>query len=555
MRPVDPRLLREAPAVRTFLAAAAVLGALGAVATVLQAAALGRIVAAIVLHHAGPASLHRELGLLAGATVARAALGWLLESGGRLTALRVGTRLRGKLLAHLLEVRPRGLPETPAGELAATAVTGLDALEPYFARFLPQVVQSLVVPVVVLAWVIPRDLTSAIVLAATLPLIPLFGAVVGKATAVRTERRYRTLAILSAHFLDLVRGLPTLRAFGRSDRQSAAIAASSEAYRRETMGTLRIAFLSAFVLELAATLGTAMIAVEIGVRLVDGRIALAPALAVLVLAPEVYGPLRSAAAQFHASADGLAAAQRIFDLLDLAPAVARPALSVPAPDLRETPIVLDDVSLAYEGRPEPALSGVSAVVAPGELVAVAGSSGAGKTSLLAVLARLVDPTGGRVRAGSVDLSGIAPEDWRRQVAWLPQRPRLGTGTLRDALTAGRRLDDARLRRALAAASIAHLVDALPAGLDTALDERAALSAGELRRLGLARALAGDEPLLLLDEPTAHLDGRSGAAAVETIRGLAGTRTVVVATHDPRLTAAADRVIDLADASALLESVA
>jgi len=541
MRPIDPRLLREAPAARRFLVAAAALGLLAAACIVAQAVAVGRIVAAVVIGHHPVASTRSDVVALVAATAVRAATAWTLESGGRITALAVAGELRRKLLAHLLAARPGGVPETPAGELAAAAVGGLDALDPYFARFLPQLVLSVVVPASIFAWVVVHDLESAIVMALTLPLIPIFGVLVGRATHARTLRRFRTLSVLSAYFLDVVRGLPTLRAFGRGRAQSETIRSVSEAYRRETMGTLRIGFLSALVLELAATLSVAVIAVEIGVRLVDGGITLAPALAILVLAPEYYGPLRNAAAQFHASADGLAAAERILALLDLPPAVRTPEHPLAVPDLRTSAVRLERVTLSYPGRETDALAGVSAVIEPGERVAIAGPSGAGKTSLLALLLRLLEPTGGRLLAGGVDLALLDPDEWRHSLSWLPQRPRLAVGTVRDALGGH---DDATLWRALELASARQVVAALPRGLEAELGERTPLSMGEIRRLGLARALAARRPLLLLDEPTTHLDAASAEAVVNAIASLPRDTTVVFATHDPRLVAIADRVVDL-----------
>ena len=551
MRPIDPRLLREAPAARRFLGVAALLSLLGAACIVTQAVAVGRIVAALFIGNHTLSGVRADLVALVVVTVVRAGVAWALESGGRATALVVGTELRAKLLAHVLVARPGGVPETPAGELAAAAVGGLDALDPYFSRFLPQLVLSIVVPSTIFAWVAWHDLESALVMALTLPLIPIFGILIGKATQARTMRRFRTLSVLSAYFLDVVRGLPTLRAFGRGGSQSETIRSVSDAYRRETMGTLRIGFLSALVLELAATLSVAVIAVEIGVRLVDGGIALAPAFAILVLAPEYYGPLRNAAAQFHASADGLAAAGRVFALLDLPPAVRTPEHPVAVPDLRVAAVRLDCVTLAYPGRAGAALAAVSAVIEPGERVAVAGPSGAGKTSLLALLLRLLEPTSGRIFAGGVDLAEIDPDTWRRSLAWLPQRPRLAAGTLRAALGGG---PDAELWHALELASARTFVAALPAGLDAVLGERTPLSAGEIRRLALARALATGRPLLLLDEPTTHLDAASATAVTEAIASLSRDTTVVFATHDPRLVEIADRVLDLGG-DGVLEAVA
>jgi ATP-binding cassette, subfamily C, bacterial CydD len=535
VRPVDPRLLREAPAARRFLVVAAVLAVVGAVAMVVQAVALGVAVERLFLRNAALADVSTQLELLVGATVVRAAVAWALESGGRATSLVVAARLRRRLVAHLLEVRPR---ETPVGELAAAAVTGLDALGPYFARFLPQLVLSVAVPVVVFAWVVAHDPLSAVVMACTLPLIPIFGILVGKVTEARTLRRFRTLTVLSSYFLDVVRGLPTLRAFGRGGAQAERVGAISEAYRRETMSTLRIAFLSALVLELAATLSVAVIAVEIGLRLVDGGIALAPALAVLVLAPEFYGPLRSAAAQFHASADGLAAAQRVFALLDREPAVRRPAHPHRVPDLTTATIGLRSVTVQYPGRDEPALAALTAVLAPRAVVAVAGPSGIGKTTLLEILLRLREPSTGSVLVDDVDLADIDPDEWQRHVAWVPQRPRLAAGTVRDALRAGAAATDEQLLRALELAGAAYI-----APLDQMLGERTPLSAGEIRRLALARALVRDPLLLVLDEPTTHLDANSAELIVLAIASL--DCRVVVATHDERVLAVADEILDLA----------
>ena len=544
MRPVDPRLLREAPAARRFLIVATVIALVEALAVVMQAVALGLVVARVFLDRRPLEAVGRDLVLFAVATAVRALAAWTFETGGRLTALRVAGDLRSKLLAHLLAAKPAGLRDRSAGEVAAIAVGGLDLLDPYFGRFLPQLVRSAVIPATIFVWVVWHDLTSAIVMALTLPLIPIFGILVGKATQARTLRRLESLTVLSGYFLDVVRGLPTLRAFGRGRSQTANIAAVSDAYRVETMATLRIAFLSAFVLELAATLSTAVIAVEIGVRLVDGRIALAPALAVLVLAPEFYGPLRAAAAEFHAGADGLVAAGRVFALIDLPPDVAQPTRPLPAPDLRSAPIRMERLRLRYPDRVDDALREISTVIEPGDRVAVVGPSGAGKSTLLELLLRLRDPTSGGLFAGDIDAAHADPATWREQIAWLPQRPRLAAGPLRDALDPSRSLRDADLWHALDQASASQVVSALPDGLDAVIGERSPFSAGEIRRLALARALVAPKALLVLDEPTAHLDVATATAVADMLVSLRRDRTLIVATHDEHLFESADRVIRL-----------
>ncbi len=502
------------------------LAALQTAATIAQAALLAKVICDAFQRGRGAGSLVPELAALGGLAVARGALAWALESGGRLAADRTTRELRRRTLAHVVAARPG---RVASGEVATAATEGARALEPYFALFLPQLLVASLAPPAILVWVAFHDLTSAVVMAVTLPLIPVFGILIGKAAAARTTARWEALSRMSAHFLDVVRGLTTLRAYRRGRAQAETIAAVTDAFRRETMGTLRIAFLSAFVLELAATLGTAVIAVEIGVRLVGGHVALQPALAVLILAPELYGPLRQASAQFHASADGLAAARRLFALLDLEPAVRVPALPVPA---AAGTIRLEEVRAAYPGRGG-VLDGVSLELRPGERVALVGPSGAGKSTLLALLLRFLDPADGRILAGGVDLADVAPEDWRRRVAWLPQRPRLEPGPVREAIGAG------DVEAAARAAGALELLDRVVG------EGGAGLSAGQVRRVALARALARGAPLLLLDEPTAHLDEATARAVAEAVCALPRTQTVLVVTHDPALVAAADRVLELA----------
>ncbi len=434
MRPLDPRLLREVPAARRFLGVCVALAAASAVAIVAQAALLAHVVAGAFLGHRGLGSLTVPLAALAAVSVARGALTWGFETGGSLAAAGTVASLRRRLLAHLVKARPGGLGELRSGEVAAAAVDGGEALEPYFAKFLPQLVLGAVVPPALLVWIGWHDVTSAIVLAVALPTIPVFGILIGRGTERATARRWETLSHLSTHFLDVVRGLETLRAYRRGPAQVESIERHTDEFRRGTMQTLRIAFLSAFVLELAASLGTALVAVEIGIRLADGRIALEPALTILVLAPELFLPWRNGAVQFHASADGLAAARRLFQLIDLEPSVVALAGGA-APDPARAPLRLERVSAAYPGR-GPVLDGVSLELAPGERLALYGPSGAGKSTLLALLLRFLDPAGGRILVGPDDVLAADPDAWRRRLAWVPQRPLLEAGTLADAVRLG-----------------------------------------------------------------------------------------------------------------------
>ena len=539
MRALDPRLLREAPPARRFLIACALLAAASAAAIVTQAALLGHVVTDAFLEHRRLASLTAPLAALAAVSVARGAISWGFEAGGSLAAAGTVSTLRQRMLAHLVSARPGGLGELRAGEVAAAAVDGAEALDPYFAKFLPQLVLGMIVPPALLLWIGWRDFTSALVLAIALPTIPIFGVLIGRSTEQATEKRRQTLALLAAHFLDVVRGLPTLRAYRRGPAQVEAIARRTDEFRRETLATLRIAFLSAFVLELAASLGTALVAVEIGIRLTDGGITLAPALAILVLAPEVFLPWRNGAAQFHASADGIAAAQRMFELIDLEPAVAAHG-DRPAPDPALAPLRLEEVVAGYPGRGR-VLDGLSLELGPGERVAVYGPSGAGKSTLLALLLRFLDPEGGWIRVGSEDVLAAEPGAWRRRLAWVPQRPLLEGGSLADAVRLGRPdATDAEVEAALAAAGLrlGRNLRVGPGGVT--------LSAGETRRVALARGLLRGAPLLLLDEPTAHLDAASAHGVLEALAGVPRTTSAVVATHDRNVLRVVDRALELRD---------
>ena len=544
MRVLDPRLLQAARPARAALGADVAAGLGVALLVLAQAWLLARIVAA-TFAGAAPADLIEELVLLAGAFAARGALGWGVEVAGRRAASAVLSELRLALVARRLRAQPAALDGVQAGEITAAAVQGVEALGTYFARVLPQVVLACVVPLTVLAAVVAVDPLSAAIMAATLPLVPVFMWLVGRYTEQRTAERWQALRLLSVHFLDVVRGLPTLRAFNRSRAEAATLAAVGEDYRRKTMGTLRVAFLSGAVLELAATLGVAVVAVAVGLRLVAGALGLEAGLMVLVLAPELYLPLRRLAAEYHASADGLAVAARVLELLDGAPEAVAGGPVAP-PDPAHATVRLELVSFAYPARAGAVLEDVSLELGPGETVALVGPSGAGKSTIAGLLLLLHAPTAGRVTAGGIDLARCRPELWRSMIAWVPQHPTLVRGTVADNIRLGdpgAGLD--RVREAARLAGADGFVDALPAGYATRIGGGGRpLSAGERRRLALARAFLRDAPLVILDEPTADLDPVSAAAVAAAVERLRARRTVLLIAHRPELAACADRVIRL-----------
>ena len=550
MRALDPRLLRRTSAARPLLVLDAALG----IATGLAVLAQGTLIALIIARAFAGRGLHAlvlELALLGLAFAARGGLAWGMEVAGRRAAWTVLSELRLALVARRLGADPLATDGVEGAELATVAVQGVEALEGYFARYLPQVVLASVVPLLVVAWVMVVDLEAGVIMLLTLPLVPVFMWLIGTYTEERTRERWQALRQLAAHFLDVVRGMPTLRAFGRDGAQAELVAAVSERYRRATMETLRVGFLSGSVLELAATLGVGLVAVSAGVRLAGGGLGLQAGLTVLVLAPELYLPFRRLGAEYHASADGLAVAERLFGLLDAPGAAGASGARIP-PSPAKVPVVLENVSFAYPGRPAPVLTGVTLELLPGETVALVGESGAGKSTVAALVLGLLEPDGGRVAIGGIDLRDCDRAAWRRHVAWVPQHPVLLRGTVADNI----RLSAPgaapwQVRTAAALAGADEFIGALPGGYETLVgDGGRALSPGERRRIGLARAFLSEAPLVILDEPTADLDPDSVTTVTRAVRRLGQERTMLVIAHRREVVAAADRVVTLVHGVAL-----
>ncbi|MEV6582159.1 thiol reductant ABC exporter subunit CydD [Streptomyces sp. NPDC051582] len=541
MKPIDPRLLRYARSTRLFLAAVVALGLAGAGLVVGQAMLIAEIVVGAFEQGLDGGALRTPLLLLAAVALGRGLLSWLTELAAHRAGAAVKSQLRGRLLDRAAELGPGWLSGQRTGSLVSLATRGVDALDDYFSRYLPQLGLAVVVPVAVLARIVTEDWVSAAIIVVTLPLIPLFMVLIGMATQSRMDRQWRLLSRLSGHFLDVVAGLPTLKVFGRAKAQAESIRKITDDYRQATVRTLRIAFLSSFALELLATLSVALVAVTIGMRLVHGELDLYTGLVILILAPEAYLPLRQVGAQYHAAAEGLAAAEEIFEVLQTPVAASGGVAPVPAAGLR---IEVDGVAVRYEGRGEDSPGPVSLTVGPGECVALIGPSGAGKSTLLQVLLGFVEPTAGRVRVGGVDLASLSLEQWRERIAWVPQRPHLFAGTIAQNVRLARPDASAEaVAGALEDAGAWEFVAALPRGVETELGEGGVgLSAGQRQRLALARAFLADRPVLLLDEPTAALDGETEAAVVDAVRRLAVGRTVLLVVHRPALLAVADRVV-------------
>jgi thiol reductant ABC exporter CydD subunit len=558
VRALDERLLRYARATQAFLFVSVGIGVLSALLIVSQAWLLADVVTGAFLGGKGLAQMQTQMIALLGVVLARAVVAWSAELAASRSSARAKSQLRGALLERLAVLGPdssraQRIPQREgqaarrggqAGELAILATRGVDALDGFFSLYLPQLLLAVIVPLVVLAVVLAQDWVSALIIAATIPLIPLFMALVGASTRERMDRQLQMLERLAGHFLDVVAGLPTLKIFGRAKAQARAIGEITDRYRTATIATLRVTFLSSLILELVATISVALVAVAIGLRLMSGHLDLRTALFVLVLAPEAYLPLRQLGANYHASAEGMAAAERVFAVLEQP---VRPhGANMDVPDPARSGLAIDGLRVTYPDRDEPALDDVSLSVGAGEVLALVGPSGCGKSTLLNVLLGFVTPVHGTVRVGGVDLADLDPDSWRSRLAWVPQRPHLFAVSIAENVRLGRcGAADAEVQAAIIDAGLAEVVARLPEGADTVLgDHGAGLSAGERQRVALARAFLRDAPLLLLDEPTANLDGETEHELLQAIRRLSRGRTVILVAHRPALVALADRVLPL-----------
>lgn len=539
--PLDKRLLQRATATRGFLVAVAVTGIINSGLIVVQAWLIAHAVAGVFdsgsVVFDGPLP---NLGAYALALLAifalRGGLSWANSWLAHRASAAVKSQLRTDIMAARL-ANPTGAGASSSA-LIHLVTGGLDALDGYFSKYLPQLVMAGFIPLLIVGVVLSQDWQSAAIIAATLPLIPLFMVLIGINTRDQVARRFKFQTRLANHFADLVAGLPTLQVFGRARGQSRGLAITEDASRSETMKTLRLAFLSGGVLELLATLSVALVAVSIGFRVVDPGMDLTTALFILVLAPEAYLPVRQVGVHFHDSADGTAAAEAAFELIEAGERT--PGGTTPPPDLRTAEIVFDDVTVRYPGAARDSLTGLDATIRPGEVVALVGRSGGGKSTALAVLLGFVSPTAGSVRVGGVDLAEVDLGAWRAQLAYVAQEPGMLRGTIAANVALGYpEASREQLRDALDRAG-GELLE-----LDRPIaDSGEGLSAGERRRVALARALLrielGGARLLVLDEPTAGLDQATEAVAVAAVRA-SGAGAIVVS-HRPALLQLADEMV-------------
>ena len=522
--------------------------------TILQAWYLATIIDQVFLQGAGLERAAPVLGFLLVVIMIKALCIWGAEVSANLVAQRVKTDLRERLLNHLITLGPAFTNGERTGELAASAVEGIEALDPYFSQYLPQLVLAASIPLTILALVFPIDGLSGFVFILTAPLVPFFMIMIGKTAENLTSRQFASLSRLSAHFYDVLQGLTTLKTLGQAKSQAKVIANVSEHYRNITMQVLRVTFLSALALELIVTLSTAIVAVEIGLRLLYGKLEFLPALFILVLAPDFYLPLRQLGLKYHAGMSGLASARRIFEILDRQPPATSSGIQNSHSQQVDSSIVLfqseitfQNVTYQYPERETAAINNISFRIPQGQITALVGASGAGKSTIASLLLRFIDPDIGQVLLDGQNLNNFPVELWRKQVAWVPQNPYL----FHDSLAANLRLakpgaSETELVSACEQAGLMDFIMTLPQGFESLVGERGArLSGGQAQRLALARAFLKETPFLLLDEPTSSLDPGLEADLRDSVQRLMLGRTALVIAHRLSTVYQADQILVLA----------
>ncbi|MGC8507326.1 MAG: thiol reductant ABC exporter subunit CydD [Thiomonas sp.] len=541
--------------IRPALNRAVGLGLFAGWLIIVQAWLLARVVSEVIIEHRHLADVWAYLAAMLPIFALRFVLMRASENVAFEAAAQVRRDLRGRLYDHLQALGPLWLNRQSSGDLANSIVVGIDALEAYYARYLPSMSLTALVPLSILVFVLPQDWVSALVLLVTAPLIPIFMILVGKGTETMNQQQWQLLARMSARFLDSLQGLTTLKLFGVSRHEAEVVAVLTEDYRIGTMKVLRVAFLSSVVLEFLSTISIAMVAVFIGFRLFYGEMQFFNGFFVLLLAPEFYLPLRNMGTFYHARMEAIGAAQGLLKLLDtpIAPHAQPSGGTLKLAAAQDVRIRFEAVTVRYADDLAPALDGLSFSAPARGLTALVGASGAGKSTALHALMALVQPAQGRILINDTPLSDLDPGDWLQHVAWVPQRPHVFEGTVRDNIALGQApASHAAVERAARAAQAHDFIVALPQGYDTPLGERGmGLSGGQVQRLALARALLKPAPLVLLDEATAQLDAHTQAQVGEVILELARQRCVILAAHRLSTVLRADHVVVL-DAGRVLE---
>lgn len=546
---LDRRLLQLARQNPVPFITSVLLGVLAGIMLIGQASFLSRIIDALFLKNTGIEKGLPFIALFAVFSILRALFSWTSESEANRGALKIKQSLHERLLNKLSALGPAYTGSMQSGKLSTRILKGIESLDPYFSQYLPQIALSLLVPSAILAVVFPSDLFSGFILLASAPLVPLFMVIIGKAAKKATAKQWKTLNRMSGSFLDLLQGLTTLKLFGKSGERKNFVVETSEAFRQTTMKVLKVAFLSSFALELISTIGTAIIAVSLGLRLWSGSIAFESALFILLLTPDFYLPLRQLGKKYHAGMEGVGAANDIFSLLQEPEPEQHADTGLFSSHLHACsgePVRFDNVGFSFNGDNTYALRHINCTLEPNRTIAITGPSGAGKTTFIDLLLRFIEPGEGEITVGNRSLRNIRREEWLQCISWVPQSPYMFNATLREnLLVAKKNATEDELTSAIEHARLGPFVSSLPQGLETKIGERGArISGGEAQRLSLARAFIKDAPLLLLDEPTSHTDPLLEKELLTSMNRLIRGKTTVIIAHRLNTVKEADLVLVL-----------
>ncbi len=520
-------------------------GVLAAAMLIAQAYYLSQVIDSAFIQKSGMERLFLPLGLFALFSILRMSLNWFSHTEANRGTLIIREKVFTRLISTVGALGPIYAKSVQSGRLSTTLLKGVEALDAYYSQYIPQLFFALFTPLLIAGTILPDDLISGGILLLTAPLIPIFMILIGKSASAMTEKQWKTMSRMSGFFLDVLQGLPTLKLFAQSKRQHDAIEESGESFRHATMRVLKVAFLSSLTLELVGTIGMAIIAVGIGLRLMGGKLTFQHALFVLILTPDFYLPLRQLGTKFHAGMEGVSASKEIFAILDQStPTPVQQAAFAVQESTGKRPIVFTNVSYTYPGGSRPALEGINATIPSGKTTAIIGPSGAGKSTLINLLLRFQEPGEGSITIDGKPIHAIPLEEWHAQISWVPQHPYLFNATLRENILLARPDASAEeMKSALTKSGLTSFVGLLPQGLETMIGEQGArLSGGEAQRVALARAFLKNAPLLLLDEPTSHTDPELEAALRRSIHELMKGRTTLIIAHRLETIRSAEQII-------------
>ena len=546
---IDRRLFQLLKEERTPFILSIIAGILAAGMLVAQAYYLSHIIDSAFMRKTGIENLLLPLGLFALFSILRMAFNWFSHTEANRGTIIIRKKIFNRLTSTVGDLGPIHAKSVQSGRLSTTLLKGVEALDAYFSQYIPQIFFALFTPLLIAGIILQGDPISGGILLITAPLIPLFMILIGKSASAMTDKQWKTMSRMSGFFLDVLQGLPTLKLFAQSQRQHDAFEKSGETFRHATMNVLKVAFLSSLTLELVGTIGTAIVAVGIGLRLMTGHLPFQHALFVLILTPDFYLPLRQLGTKFHAGMEGVSASKELFAILDQsAPSAVQQVDFAVQEGAKKSPIHFSDVSYTYPGSSRPALEGINATIPAEKTTAIIGPSGSGKSTLINLLLRFQDPGKGSITINDNPIHAIPLEAWHKQISWVPQHPYLFNATLREnILLAKRDASSEEMEIALKKTGLATFIKTLPQGLETMIGEEGArLSGGEAQRVALARAFLKNAPLLVLDEPTSHTDPELETVLRNSIQELMRGRTTVIIAHRLETIRSAEQIIVISE---------